>query len=130
MSDDKEIFSDPKDIIPMTDRYDWRCFVNPKYGTWFLCKDGFPLRDSSDFNTDGWRVCAVEIGREKSIVKFAAEISALKGKLNEAREIIADMMPAALSGLMIDEPNTLAGYNDPRLFRARAFLKENENDAK
>jgi len=57
----------------------------------------------------------------------AAEISALKEKLNEAEQIIADMMPAALSGLMIDEPNTLAGYNDHRLVRARAFLKENEN---
>lgn len=49
-------------------------------------------------------------------------------ELAEAIEIILDLMPAALSGLMIDEPNTLAGYNDPRLARARAFLnKEKDN---
>jgi hypothetical protein len=69
---------------------------------------------------------ALEAGYGHGQADAAAEISALKEKLNEAREIIADMMPAALSGLMIDEPNTLAGYNDPRLSRARAFL-ENAN---
>jgi hypothetical protein len=69
---------------------------------------------------------ALEAGYGHGQADAAAEISALKEKLNKAREIIADMMPAALSGLMIDEPNTLAGYNDPRLSRARAFL-ENAN---
>jgi hypothetical protein len=71
---DRETFADPTDILPMGGGYDWRCFVNKKYGIWFLCKDGFPLRDSSEWNKKGWRVCSVEIGSEKAIEVFAATV--------------------------------------------------------
>ncbi len=128
---DRKTFSKPIDTIPMTDQYDWRCFIHD--GPWFLCRDGFPLRDSSNYNTEGWRVCAVEIGREKSIVKFAAEIATLKAELEEAKEIIGKFLRYFGQPVGIDlkelgydayVEHTVIRLRIGDLIDARAFLKE------
>jgi hypothetical protein len=57
-------------------------------------------------------------------------------KLDEAKEIIRGLLPAALSGVLGEvggddadafdmDASARAAYNDPRLSRARSFLKEN-----
>ena len=112
---DAEVFRDPTGILPMGGGYDWRCYV-PRHGLYFLCKDGLPLRDSSKWNPDGWRVCAVEVGREEAIKHFAAYVASLQEQMKEAVEI--------LQGLGIGKKHYDAGEVYEATKRAETFLQK------
>jgi hypothetical protein len=80
---DAELFAEykPTEIIPIGSGYDFRCYT--QHGPYFLCKDGLPLRDSSEWNTQGWRVCAAEMGQEEAIKKFAETFAAKDARIAE-----------------------------------------------
>lgn len=67
---------------------------------------------------EGWSSNTIEGVCEDALV----EIDKLKADLQEAREVITGLMPAALSGILLENNNGLAAFNDPRLVRARSFL--------
>lgn len=113
---DAEVFREPTEILPMGGGYDWRCFTG--HGPYFLCKDGLPLRDSSEWNTHGWRVSAVEIGQDAAITKFAVHVHGLERRLADAVEI--------LKGLGIGKSYYHAGEVLEATKRAEAFVREHE----
>ena len=76
-----ESFRNPTDILPMGGGYDWRCFGDPRYSMYFLCKDDQILRDRSRWNTKGWSVCSIEMGDEAPIKQFTEYVAGLEAKL-------------------------------------------------
>jgi hypothetical protein len=110
---------------------------------WIEPYSGEPLNLHYSAEPDGWMSLPSTQAGLKS-VEDATRTAPPDGsqhdtnKLDEAKEIIRSLLPAALSGVLgefgeddndafdMDESARTA-YNDPRLARARSFLKENRN---